>query len=71
MNRCPNRDCEHHGVDVCMVQRNNINDVGLCTSYKPRQPVHISPTDLRQPFSPNCHKSNGKYKSDNPSKVLK
>ena len=54
-----------------MVQRNNINDVGLCTSYKPRQPVHITPSDLRAPFNPQCHKSNGKFKSDNPSKVLK
>lgn len=69
---CKRKDCEYHGIEVCMVQRNSIDTEGICTSYKPRQPVHITPTDLRAPFSPNCHKGKaGRYKSDSPARVLK
>jgi hypothetical protein len=69
--RCKRFDCEYHGIEVCMIE-NNVNAECVCTTYKPRQPVHITPSDLRAPFNPQCHKSKaGKYVSDGPGKVLK
>ena len=62
--KCERTDCEYHGIEVCMAQRNNVNKDCVCASYRTRQPVHISPTDLKAPFNPNCHKESGKYKSD-------
>ena len=61
--RCKRFDCEYHGIEVCMIE-NNVNADCVCITYRTRQPVHIQPSDLRAPFSPNCHKEQGKYKSD-------
>lgn len=69
---CKRTECEYHGIEVCMIQRNSVDANCVCTSYKRREPVHITPTDLRAPFYSNCHKGKaGKYKSDSPAKVLK
>ena len=68
--KCERTNCEYHGIDVCMINRNNVNKDCICASYKPREPVRINPTDLRAPFNSNCHKEHGKYKSDK-AKTLK
>ena len=64
--RCPNTDCEHHGIEVCMLTREgkdrNLveceNCGGLrCLQYTPR----ITCKDLAAPFTANCTKRAGKY----------
>lgn len=51
---------------------NDINANCVCVTYRPRQPVHIQPSDLRAPFNPKCHKGKaGKYKSDRVNATLK
>ena len=63
--RCPNTDCEHHGLDVCMLTREGKDrmlveaEVGglRCLQYEPR----INARDLAAPFNCNCTKKAGKY----------
>ena len=61
--RCPNLDCEHHGIEVCMLTREGKDRVlvecevgGLrCLQYEPR----ITCRDLDAPFDANCRKGKG------------
>ena len=63
--RCPNLDCEHHGIEVCMLCREGKDRVlveckagGLkCLQYTPR----ITSKDLDAPFNCNCIRKGGKF----------
>lgn len=60
MNRCPNFDCEHHGIDGCYknIELVECEAGGLrCLQYEPR----ITCRDLDAPFDANCRKKAGKY----------
>lgn len=70
MNRCPNRDCEHHGIDGCYknIELVECEAGGLrCLQYTPR----ITCKDLDAPFKSNCRKLGGKWRSNKVTKVLK
>jgi len=63
--KCPNKDCEYHGIDGCC---KNITLVELkisaglrCLQYTPR----VTCKDLDAPFRSRCRREHGKYKSDN------
>lgn len=64
--KCSRTKCLYHGTEMCTADRIEITGDGCITFDK-----RIGPADLKAPFNPQCHKSNGKYVSDNPSKVLK
>lgn len=63
--KCPNKDCEYHGIEVCMLTRLNKDRVlveceagGLrCLRYTPR----ITCKDLDAPFNSNCIRKAGRY----------
>lgn len=60
MNRCPNADCEYHGIDGCYksIELVECEAGGLrCLQYEPR----INARDLDAPFNANCTKKAGKY----------
>ena len=58
MNRCPNQDCEYHGIDGCYknIELVECEAGGLrCLQYEPR----INARDLDAPFNANCQKGKG------------
>ena len=63
MIKCPNADCEWHGIDGCYQNIKLIELVngGLrCLQYSPR----VDCRDLNAPFKSNCTKQHGKYQSN-------
>ncbi|MBP2638279.1 MAG: hypothetical protein H6Q72_4186 [Firmicutes bacterium] len=64
---CERKDCERHGIEICIAKRIKLNKGGDCSEYRPR----IGKAMLEQPFNSNCHRRGGKYKSSKVTGVLK
>ena len=69
--RCNVTTCKYHGIECCMLKDCPVINNMVCVSYAVSEPVHITPSDLLPPFECHCHKSQGKFKSDNDVKVIK
>jgi len=63
---CQNRDCEKHGIDVCIAARVRWGE-GRCMDYRPR----VGKGMMEQPFKANCIRSGGRYKSSRVTGILK
>lgn len=64
---CDRRDCEHHGIDICIARR-VLWSAGQCSKYRPRRGGQNL---LDAPFRANCRKEHGRYKSPRVTAVLK
>ncbi|MBP2653341.1 MAG: hypothetical protein H6Q73_910 [Firmicutes bacterium] len=64
---CEHKDCERHGIEICIARRIKLSENGACSEYRPR----IGKQMLDQPFNSRCYKQGGKYKSSKVTGVLK
>jgi len=61
--KCPNTDCEYHGIDGCyhnITLAERVQGGLRCLQYTPR----VTCKDLDAPFRSRCRREHGKYKSD-------
>ena len=63
---CTLTDCRKHGVEICIAKRVSWKG-GECSGYEPRVNKNISDP----PFTSNCVKRGGGYKSSRVTGILK
>lgn len=61
---CEHVDCRKHGIEICIAKRVRWHG-GQCLEYEP------TTKSLMAKEKPNCHRQNGKYKSDRVTGILK